>query len=151
MTGKEYGNFRKEKYVGWIIVFSSRACQGKDERAWSTVESVFPDHFIHFFHLLNPWKCNKSLWNDSGVQETYFLVLQDIYFNFWNTENRLNSLINSFTRSGFSKTYQALSCTLFLSIPCSFLVCPFSCWSSCIAVAIALLCSGAYLASVPRI
>lgn len=31
ITGKEFGDSGKEEFVKWIIIFLSRACQGKEE------------------------------------------------------------------------------------------------------------------------
>lgn len=115
-----------------------------------TVESMFLDPFIHLYHLLSLWKCINSLWNDPGNQENYSPVLQDFYFSFWNTENRLNFLINSFTKPVFFKT--SCPCCAFSSsaFPTLYFR-PFSCGSSCSAATMPLLYWEADVVLVPRI
>lgn len=63
----------------------------------------------HSSYWRNPF---EQQWNLNGLED------DDIF----ESGKRLNFLINSFTRSGFSRIYHVHYCTLFLSFPCSSLL-----------------------------
>lgn len=49
MTGKEFGDSGKEECVKQIIVFLSRACQGKEEEGWGDYSGIYVSGSFYSF------------------------------------------------------------------------------------------------------